>query len=58
MLDARFQTNLFSGDLWHEEDSPGNYTLRRIPEGIQYVWYDIEGGESVVPLFKDIENEK
>jgi hypothetical protein len=46
-----FQTNLFTGDLWHEEDSPGNYTIRETPVGIDYVWYDIEGGENVEPLF-------
>ena len=45
------QTNFFSGQPWHEEDSPGNYTLRQTAEGIEYVWYDIEGGEHAVPLF-------
>ena len=43
--------NFFSGQPWHEEDSPGNYTLRQTAEGIEYIWYDIDGGEQVVPLF-------
>lgn len=46
-----FQTNYFTGQPWHEEDSPGNYTLRQTTEGIEYVWYDIEGGEHAEPLF-------
>ena len=56
MLDGGNQTNLFSGEPWREEDSPGNYTLRNTPEGIQYSWYDIEGGENVVPLFEQVDN--
>ena len=46
------QANFFSGQPWHEEDSPGNYTLRQTLEGIEYVWYDIDGGEHAVPLFR------
>jgi hypothetical protein len=51
-LESRFQTNLFSGQLWMEEDSPGNYTIRESTNGVEYVWYDLEGGEHIVPLFK------
>jgi hypothetical protein len=51
-LGSHFQTNFFSGLPWHEEDSPGNYTIRQTAEGIEYHWYDIEGGEHVVPLFR------
>ena len=51
-LESRYQTNLFSGQLWREEDSPGNYTIREATNGVEYVWYDLEGGENVVPLFK------
>lgn len=51
-LESRFQTNLFSGQLWMEEDSPGNYTVRESTNGVEYVWYDLEGGEHIVPLFK------
>jgi hypothetical protein len=46
------QTNLFSGQLWREEDSPGNYTIRETTNGVDYVWYDLEGGENIVPLFE------
>lgn len=51
-LGERCQTNLFSGQLWREEDSPGNYTIRETTNGLEYVWYDIEGGENVIPLFE------
>jgi hypothetical protein len=50
-LESRYQTNLFSGQLWREEDSPGNYTIREATNGVEYVWYDLEGGEHIVPLF-------
>jgi hypothetical protein len=46
------QTNFFNGQLWHEEDSPGNCTVRQTAEGIEYVWYDIDGAEYAVPLFR------
>ena len=51
-LESSYQTNLFSGQLWMEEDSPGNYTVRESTNGVEYVWYDLEGGEHIVPLFK------
>jgi hypothetical protein len=51
-LESRDQTNLFSGQLWREEDSPGNYTVRETTNGVEYVWYDLEGGENIVPLFE------
>ena len=51
-LGDRYQTNWFSGQLWREEDSPGNYTVRETTNGVEYVWYDLEGGENIVPLFK------
>ncbi len=46
------QTNFFTGQPWHEEDSPGNWTARQTGEGVEYVWYDLEGGEHAVPLFR------
>jgi hypothetical protein len=46
------QTNYFTGQPWQEEDSPGNWTARQTAEGIEYDWYDIEGGEHAVPLFR------
>jgi len=49
---AVHQTNLLSGQLWREEDSPGNYTIREATNGVVYVWYDLEGGENIVPLFE------
>ena len=51
-LGPKLQTNFFSGQPWHEEDSPGNYAIRQTAQGIEYLWYDIEGGENVVPLFR------
>jgi hypothetical protein len=51
-LDPYSQTNHFSGQAWREEDSPGNYIVRDTPTGIDYVWYDIDGAETVVPLFR------
>jgi len=50
-LDPGLQTNFFTGQPWREEDSPGNCTVRQTAEGIEYVWYDLEGGEHAVPLF-------
>jgi hypothetical protein len=47
------QTNFFTGQPWHEEDSPGNWTTRQTVEGIEYVWYDIDGGEHAIPLFRE-----
>lgn len=46
------QTNFFSGQPWREEDSPGNWTARQTAAGIEYVWYDLEGGKHAVPLFR------
>ena len=51
-LESKAQTNLFSGQLWREEDSPGNYTIRETTNGVVYVWYDLEGGENIVALFE------
>jgi hypothetical protein len=50
-LGTFWQTNHVTGEPWREEDSPGNYTLRETSAGIDYLWYDVEGGENVVPLF-------
>jgi hypothetical protein len=38
--------------LMVEEDSPGNYTLREGAEGFECDWYDNDGGENVIPLFR------
>ena len=51
-LKPEFQTNFFTGQPWHEEDSPGNYTIRQNQQEIEYVWYDIDGGEHAIPLFQ------
>jgi hypothetical protein len=45
------QTNLISGQLWREEDSPGNYMIRQTTSGVDYVWYDIDGGENTMTIF-------
>jgi len=44
------ETNLFSGLPWRDEDSPGNCTVRQGTNGFEYVWYDIDGAEQVIPL--------
>lgn len=31
-----------------EEDSPGNYTLRQTTNGVEFRWYDAEGGEHLI----------
>jgi hypothetical protein len=48
---ADFWMNSFTGRPRHEEDSPGNYTLRQTPEGVEYTWYDIDGGAHSFILF-------
>jgi hypothetical protein len=47
------QTNYFTDLPWREEDSPGNWTARQTADGIEYVWYDLEGGEHAIPLFRE-----
>ena len=49
-------TNFFLGQPLREEDSPGNFTLRETADGIDYVWYDVDGGENVEPLFRPAHN--
>jgi len=51
-IHSQTQTNFFTGRLWHEEDSPGNCTVRQTVEGMEYVWCDIDGAEHVAPLFR------
>lgn len=50
-LDVKMQKNIFSGVPWHEEDSPGNFTLRETASGIDYNWYDIDGSEHTVNIY-------
>ncbi len=40
--------NLLLGGKIHEEDSPGNYTLRETDDGLEYVTYDAQGAEHVL----------
>ena len=49
---GNLQKNLITGELWKEEDSPGNYRLRETPTGIEYLWYGLDGSEYIVPLFQ------
>jgi hypothetical protein len=49
-LPTYYQMNFFTGQPWHEEDSPGNFTLRESPAGILYTWYDIDGGTNIINL--------
>ena len=48
-----FQTNLFTGRPYQNEDSPGNYTIRQTTNDLDYVWYDLEGAENVFLLLVD-----
>jgi hypothetical protein len=34
------------------EKRNGGYTIREATNGVEYVWYDLEGGENIVPLFE------
>ena len=52
-----WRTNFFTGRPWREEDSPGNCTVRQTVKGMEYVWYDIAGGEHGVPLFQEKKQE-
>jgi hypothetical protein len=49
-LPTDLQTNMFTGEPWREEDSPGNCVIRQTSEEIEYVWYDIEGYQNILPL--------
>lgn len=42
-LDARHSENVLLGGRIHEEDSPGNYTLRETGEGVEIIGYDAAG---------------
>jgi 4-amino-4-deoxy-L-arabinose transferase-like glycosyltransferase len=46
------ETIYFTGQPCREEDSPGNYTLRQNGRRIEYVSYDIDGGEFAEELGK------
>ena len=46
------QLNQFTGRPWREEDSPGNYTLRATPDGVEYTWYDFDGQPHVTLPFQ------
>lgn len=41
--DSRWTKNVLLGGLIREEDSPGNYTLRETPEGVEILGYDATG---------------
>jgi hypothetical protein len=46
---ARFRNEVMGG-LIIEEDSPGNFTLRETPVGVEFVAHDVMGGENVVRI--------
>ena len=39
------EQNLLLGGAVREEDSPGNYILRQSTNGVDFVWFDADGGE-------------
>jgi hypothetical protein len=41
--------NLLLGGQVHEEDSPGNFTLRATTNGLEYLIYDAQGAVSMLP---------
>jgi hypothetical protein len=43
--------NPYVGGSWREEDSPGNYLLRQTREGLEYVWFDVNGSERIEEVF-------
>jgi hypothetical protein len=45
-----YARNNFTGRPRIEEDSPGNYSIRNGPHGVEYLWYDQDGGEHIVQL--------
>jgi hypothetical protein len=47
-----FRQNPLTGTDWKEEDSPGNYTLRRNGNLVEVVWYDFNGDEIVESPFE------
>lgn len=44
--------NPYTGRTYIEQDSPGNFLFREGTNGIEYVWYNLNGAEVVQPLFK------
>ncbi len=45
-LDSKLNVNRFTGMPWHEEDSPGNYTIHQESNDVVAVWYDSHGHEN------------
>jgi hypothetical protein len=41
----KLNENPFFGGPIHEEDSPGNFILRQTTNGVDFVWFDANGGE-------------
>jgi len=50
-----YALNNFTGRPRIEEDSPGNYRVRKTPSSVEYLWYDQDGGEHVVRLAEELE---
>jgi hypothetical protein len=46
--DGRPLENMFLGGKMKEEDSPGNFTIRKAGEGFEFICYDALGGEHVM----------
>jgi len=40
--------NVLLGGQIHEEDSPGNYKIRKSTNGFEFVWFDADGGEHIL----------
>ena len=46
--EAAFFANPLQGGMIREEDSPGNFLLRKTPAGVEMIFIDIDGGEWVI----------
>jgi len=44
--------NPFTGQPRREQDSPGNYVIRKAASGFEYVFYELDGNEQVIKLFE------
>jgi hypothetical protein len=39
--------NYLVGGQFHEEDSPGNFTIREVEGQLEYILYDAQGAEHI-----------
>jgi hypothetical protein len=49
-LSGKMENNLFTGQTWREQDSPGNWTVHETPSGVELRWYDVNGAPQPISL--------